>query len=146
MKIIESFQKQEKPKNAFEWSENLKISQKLFIYITGRLQETGLLAEIRDDKNSSPTYIPAMDISEISVHTIYERFENLGHDSDFPVKINGDFRKIEELCNHKESEFFKTLDGILLKNYHISSALTDNLESSSSSTASEVSATGSKTD
>lgn len=116
-KIIDSFSKQEKPKNALEWSEELKISQKLFFYISGKLQETGLLAEIRDDKNTSPVYIPAMDINKITVNTIYSRFENAGKDKDFPVKISGDFQKIEDVCKNHETDYLKKLDCIALKNY-----------------------------
>ena len=109
-KIIENFQKQGKPKNALEWSEEMKISNKMFLYISGRLQETGLLAEIRDDSNPHPTYIPAIDINDISISTIYERFENLGQDKDFPVKISSDFNKIDELCKQQEKDFSKILE------------------------------------
>ncbi len=116
-KIIDRFQNDKKPLDSVQWSEELKISQKLFVYITGRLQEVGLLAEIKDENKSNPVFIPAADISKISVNTVCERLESLGKDKDFPIEISGDFKKIDEICRNTEAEFSSRLDVVLLKNY-----------------------------
>ena len=117
-KIIDRFQKDEKPLDTVQWSEELKISQKLFVYITGRLQEIGLLAEIKDETKSNPVFIPAADISKISVNTVCERLESLGKDKDFPVEISGDFKKIDGICRGAENEFSQKMENVLLKDYH----------------------------
>ncbi|MBR4265335.1 MAG: YihY/virulence factor BrkB family protein [Bacteroidales bacterium] len=115
--IIKDFEKGEKPKDAATWSEELKISQKLFLYIAQKLQEVKLLAEIKEDKFESQIFIPAMDINKISISTICEKLEALGEDEDFPIQIGKDFKKIDDLCHDNEIQNNEKLSKMLLKDF-----------------------------
>jgi len=114
-KIIGEFSCQKPSRTASEWSEELKISQKLFVYIAQRLQEVGLLAEVKSDNAGNPIFIPSMDISKISVETIWSRLEQYGDDEDFPMMHTDDLRRIETMVADTEHDTKQKLDAILLK-------------------------------
>ena len=108
-KITESFRNEEKPKDSSAWSQELQISQKLFMYMTGRLQESGLLVEIKDESSMNPVFIPGVETGKITTAEIFSRLESLGKDKDFPIKISGDFQKIEEICTEMEKKIYETV-------------------------------------
>ena len=114
-KIIKNFADSNPPKDALTWSEELKISQKLFLHVAQRLQDVGLLAELRNDGGGSPIYIPAMDISKISVDTICSRIEAYGEDDNFPLQMIGDMKHIDKLAVEKEEKMREEMRKVLVK-------------------------------
>ncbi|MCQ2251798.1 MAG: YihY/virulence factor BrkB family protein [Bacteroidales bacterium] len=114
-KIIGNFANQKPPCQASVWSAELKISQKLFVYIAQRLQEVGLLAEVKTDNPGNPVFIPAMDISKISVDTIWSRLESYGDDEDFPMMTTDELKRMDSLIADTESTFKQKLKSIMLK-------------------------------
>ncbi len=114
-KIIKNFADSNPPKDALTWSEELKISQKLFLHVAQRLQDVGLLAELRNDGGGSPIYIPAMDISKISVDTICSRIEAYGEDDNFPLQMIGDMKRIDKLAVEKEEKMREEMRKVLVK-------------------------------
>lgn len=114
-KIIKNFADSNPPKDALAWSEELKISQKLFLHVAQRLQDVGLLAELRNDGGGSPIYIPAMDISKISVDTICSRIEAYGEDDNFPLQMIGDMKRIDKLAVEKEEKMREEMRKVLVK-------------------------------
>ena len=101
-KIVKNFAESKPPKDAATWSEELKISQKLFLHVAQRLQDVGLLAELRNDSGGSPIYIPATDTANISVDTICSRIESYGEDENFPLQMTGDLERIDRLAAEGE--------------------------------------------
>ena len=114
-KIIRNFAESKPPKDAVTWSEELKISQKLFLHTAQRLQDVGLLVEIRNDGGGSPIYMPATDIANISLDTICSRIESYGEDDNFPLQMTGDMGRIDELASESESVMRERMNKILLK-------------------------------
>jgi membrane protein len=114
-KIIKNFADSNPPKDALTWSDELKISQKLFLHVAQRLQDVGLLAELRNDGGGSPIYIPAMDISKISVDTICSRIEAYGEDDNFPLQMIGDMKRIDKLAVEKEEKMREEMRKVLVK-------------------------------
>lgn len=114
-KIIDNFVRQQKPKDSAEWSEELNMSQKMFLYIGQKLHDVGLLAEIKDDKNGNPTYIPSVDINTITVATIYEKLDSLGEDSNFPLNIGDKYNQLSQLATKLESGCIDNAKTLLLK-------------------------------
>jgi membrane protein len=114
-KIIRNFAESKPPKDAVTWSEELKISQKLFLHTAQRLQDVGLLVEIRNDGGGSPIYMPATDIANISLDTICSRIESYGEDDNFPLQMTGDMGRIDELASESESVMRERMSKILLK-------------------------------
>ncbi|MCR5456399.1 MAG: YihY/virulence factor BrkB family protein [Bacteroidales bacterium] len=114
-KIVKNFAESKPPKDAVEWSEELKISQKLFLHVAQRLQDVGLLVEVRNDGGGSPIYTPAIDIANISVDTIYSRIEAYGEDSNFPMQIAGDMLRIDQLTAATEKTLHEEMQKILMK-------------------------------
>ena len=101
-KIVKNFAESKPPKDASTWSEELKISQKLFLHVAQRLQDVGLLAELRNDGGGSPIYIPATDTANISVDTICSRIESYGEDDSFPLQLTGEMQHIVRLAEEGE--------------------------------------------
>ena len=114
-KIVKNFAESQPPKDATTWSEELKISQKLFLHVAQRLQDVGLLAELRNDGGGSPIYIPAIDIANINVDTICSRIESYGEDDNFPLQMTGDLEHIDHLAAEGEKAMRDIMDKKLVK-------------------------------
>ncbi len=114
-KIVKNFAESGAPKDAATWSEELKISQKLFLHAAQRLQDVGLLAELRNDGGGSPIYIPAIDIANITVDTICSRIDAYGEDDNFPLQMSGDLERIDRLAADGEKAMRDVLAGKLVK-------------------------------
>ena len=114
-KITKNFAESKPPKDAVTWSEELKISQKLFAHAAQRLQDVGLLVEVRNDGGGSPIYIPAIDIANITVDTICSRIDAYGEDDNFPLQMSGDLERIDRLAAEGEKAMRDVLDKKLVK-------------------------------
>lgn len=114
-KITKNFAESKPPKDATTWSEELQISQKLFLHVAQRLQDVGLLAEIRNDGGGSPIYIPATDIANISVDTICSRIDSYGEDDNFPLRIEGDMSRIDKISDEMEKKAHEDMHKVLVK-------------------------------
>lgn len=114
-RIIRNFAQGKPPLDALKWSDELKISQKLFLFVSQRLQEVGLLAEIKDEKSGSPIYIPAVDIARISVDTVCDKIEGFGDDENFPVITSKELKQIDSLISDHEKTMKEQLGAVLLK-------------------------------
>jgi len=118
-KIVKNFAESKPPKDAATWSEELKISQKLFLHVAQRLQDIGLLAELRNDGSGSPIYIPATDTANINVDTICSRIESYGEDDDFPLQMTGDLECIDHLAAEGEKAMREKLEGRLVRDINL---------------------------
>ncbi len=114
-KIIKNFADSNPPKDALTWSEELKISQKLFLHVAQRLQDVGLLAELRNDGGGSPIYIPATDIANITVDTICSRIDSYGEDESFPLQSISDMKQIDSLASEGEKAMKEVMGKRLVK-------------------------------
>ncbi len=114
-KIIKNFADSNPPKDALTWSEELKISQKLFLHVAQRLQDVGLLAELRNDGGGSPIYIPATDIANITVDTICSRIDSYGEDESFPLQSISDMKQIDSLASEGEKAMKEVMGKWLVK-------------------------------
>ncbi|MBO4771325.1 MAG: YihY/virulence factor BrkB family protein [Bacteroidales bacterium] len=114
-KIVKNFAESKPPKDASTWSEELRISQKLFLHVAQRLQDVGLLAELRNDGGGSPIYIPATDTANISVDTICSRIESYGEDENFPLQMTGDLERIDHLAAEGEKAMKDVMEKKLVK-------------------------------
>ena len=114
-KIVKNFAESKPPKDAMTWSEELKISQKLFLHAAQRLQDVGLLAEVRNDGGGSPIYIPATDIANISVDTICSRIEAYGEDDSFPLQVTGEMQHIDRVASEGEKAMKEVMGKKLVK-------------------------------
>ncbi len=113
--IVKDFASGKPAKTALEWSDELKISQRMFLFISGKLQKVGLLAEIKSDSADSHVFIPAMDISMISVNTICDRLDNIGDDEAFPISMSKELAHIDAICKTAEQEVLGSLGKRILK-------------------------------
>ncbi|MBO7565907.1 MAG: YihY/virulence factor BrkB family protein [Bacteroidales bacterium] len=114
-KIVKNFAESKPPKDATAWSEELKISQKLFLHVAQRLQDVGLLAELRNDGGGSPIYIPAIDIANITVDTICSRIDSYGEDESFPLQSISDMKQIDSLASEGEKAMKEVMGKRLVK-------------------------------
>ncbi|MBO7566764.1 MAG: hypothetical protein J6T60_06690, partial [Bacteroidales bacterium] len=114
-KIVKNFAESKPPKDATTWSEELKISQKLFLHVAQRLQDVGLLAELRNDGGGSPIYIPAIDIANITVDTICSRIDSYGEDESFPLQSISDMKQIDSLASEGEKAMKEVMGKRLVK-------------------------------
>ena len=114
-KIVKNFAESKPPKDATTWSEELKISQKLFLHVAQRLQDVGLLAELRNDGGGSPIYIPATDIANITVDTICSRIDSYGEDESFPLQSISDMKQIDTLASEGEKAMKEVMGKRLVK-------------------------------
>ena len=114
-KIVKNFAESKPPKDATTWSEELKISQKLFLHVAQRLQDVGLLAELRNDGGGSPIYIPATDIANITVDTICSRIDSYGEDESFPLQSISDMKQIDSLASEGEKAMKEVMGKRLVK-------------------------------
>jgi hypothetical protein len=114
-KIVKNFAESKPPKDATTWSEELKIPQNLFLHVAQRLQDVGLLAELRNDGGGSPIYIPAIDIANINIDTICSRIESYGEDDNFPLQMTGDLEHIDHLAAEGEKAMRDIMDKKLVK-------------------------------
>lgn len=113
--IVKNFAGGKPARTALEWSGELKISQRMFLFISGKLQKVGLLAEVKSESADSPVFIPAMDISQISITTVCDRLDNIGDDDAFPISMSKDLAHIDDICRIAEQELSGSLGKKMLK-------------------------------
>ena len=97
--IVKHFAKGKPPKDAAEWADEMKISQRFFTHVAQKLLDVNLLAEVKTDQNDKRIFIPAMDINSISLHTVYEKLETHGNDEDFNITKSDILERIDHECN-----------------------------------------------
>ena len=115
--IIKNFAEGKKPKDAAEWADELKISQRFFTHVAQKLLDVNLLAEIKTDQNDKRIFIPAMDINTISMHTVYDKLENFGNDEDFNITKSPTLEKIDRECSRLSDLTDREIGKIILKDF-----------------------------
>lgn len=113
--IIKDFVSGRPAKTTLQWSEELRISQRMFLFVSGKLQKVGLLAEIKSDSADSPVFIPAMDVNSISVTTIWDRLDNIGEDDAFPISMTKELVHVDSICRDIENEIQDRLGRAVIK-------------------------------
>jgi len=105
--ITKRFEKGHTPYTADELSEKFKIPTKLTGDTLFYLQEIGMIVETPTEDNLVSAYIPAMDISHISVFYLFEKMDRHGSE-DFVIDTDIQFRSewdaildMRELTNDK---------------------------------------------
>lgn len=116
-RIVKNFADGNPPKDAAEWADELKISQRFFTHLAQKLVDVNLLAEIKTDQNDKRIFIPAMDINTISMHTVYEKLENRGNDEDFNITKNPDLEKIDRECRRLNDVTDREIGKVFLKDF-----------------------------
>lgn len=102
-KITKAFKEQRPPKSGQEIANELEISQMFFYHIADRLKAAGLVAELANSTDTKRTFIPAVDIADITPSFVCQKLDGLGDDSDFHVLRSADFDKVEVLYNEMKS-------------------------------------------
>ncbi|MCQ2975564.1 MAG: YihY/virulence factor BrkB family protein [Bacteroidales bacterium] len=97
-KIVKNFAEGKKPKDAAQWADEIKISQRFFTYIAQKLVDVNLLAEIKTERNDLRIFIPSTDINTISINTVCEKLDCLGNDDDFIVSKSPELDIIDQEC------------------------------------------------
>lgn len=114
-RIVKNFADDNPPKDAAEWADELKISQRFFTHVAQKLVDVNLLAEIKTDQHDKRIFIPAMDINTISMHTVYEKLETHGNDEDFNITKNPDLEKIDRECRRLNDITDREIGKVILK-------------------------------
>ena len=116
-RIVKNFADDNPPKDAAEWADELKISQRFFTHVAQKLVDVNLLAEIKTDQHDKRIFIPAMDINTISMHTVYEKLENRGNDEDFNITKNPVLEKIDRECRRLNDITDREIGKVILKDF-----------------------------
>lgn len=116
-RIVKNFADGNPPKDAAEWADELKISQRFFTHVAQKLVDVNLLAEIKTDQHDKRIFIPAMDINTISMHTVYEKLENRGNDEDFNITKNPVLEKIDRECRRLNDITDREIGKVILKDF-----------------------------
>ena len=114
-RIVKNFSEGKPPRDAAEWADELKISQRFFTHVAQKLLDVNLLAEVKTDQNDKRIFIPAMDINSISLHTVYEKLETHGNDEDFNITKSDILERIDHECNRLNDLSTREFGNKLLK-------------------------------
>lgn len=112
--IVKRFEKGHTPYTADELSEFHKIPTKLTTDTLFYLQEVGIIVETPSEDSLVPAYIPAIDISHMSVSYLFDKIDRFGSE-DFMIDTDIQFRsEWETILELREWENNKSAT-ILLK-------------------------------
>lgn len=84
-RIVKNFVNGTKPMTAPELSISLQLPIGFVRQIIYELDESGIICEVRTDKEKEHAYQPATDVNRISVHFVLQRIRERGY-NDFPLK------------------------------------------------------------
>lgn len=84
--IVKRFKNGEKPQKSVELSDELHIPQRLLRNILSTMVECNLLCEVLTDETKGVAYIPAIDISKLSLAYVEDKLDNLGMSIEPPVE------------------------------------------------------------
>lgn len=94
--IVKRFEKGHPPYTADELSEHYKIPTKLTTDTLFHLQDVGVIVETPSNDSLVPAYVPAIDISHISVSYLFDKVDRYGSE-DFIIDTDLQFRSEWEM-------------------------------------------------
>lgn len=96
-KIVTTFKNRDKIPSGIEIANATGMAKPLFFHLIERLKRAHLVAELEngDDKSTERTFIPAIDIKEITVALICTELDKLGDDDKMSYIRNDEFKLIE---------------------------------------------------
>lgn len=112
--IVKRFEKGHTPYTADELSEHYKIPTKLTGDTLFYLQEIGILVETPTEDNLVSAYVPAIDISHISVSYLFDKIDRYGSE-DFVIDTDIEFRSEWDTIIEMRKLTATTYDNKLLK-------------------------------
>lgn len=94
-RIVSDFKAGNARPTGIEIANAMGISKPLFFQLAERLKSAGLLAELEndDDKLDERTFIPGLDLRDITVGEVCTRLDNLGDDSALHILGSDEVRK-----------------------------------------------------
>lgn len=103
--IVKQFEAQKNPYSSFQIASEFRLPIRLVNQILTRLVEAGVLIEVFYSSEKTKTFLPAIDINQLTIHFLFEKTESYGSE-DFLTNKN------EMLDNfwHKNIEFKKNSD------------------------------------
>ena len=100
--------------NAERISQELEIPIRLVRQIVFDLVESGILSEVRTDKNEDFAYQPAVHVGKLTVKYVLDTLERRGY-SDIPVRETAELDKISECLDQFGDIIEKSPANICLK-------------------------------
>ncbi len=85
--IVKQFEQQKKPYTSYQLSQDYLLPLGLVNQILNRLVETDVLTEGFNTKTRSKTYVPAIDINQLTVSVLFDKIESCGAE-DFLMNKN----------------------------------------------------------
>lgn len=110
--IVKRFEKGHLPYTADELSEHYKIPTKLTADTLFYLQDVGIIVETPSDDNLVPAYVPAIDISHISVAYLFDRIDRCGSEDfmiDTDIEFRSEWEMILKIKNLENNDSARTL-------------------------------------
>lgn len=95
-KIVTAFKRRDKIPSGIEIANETGMAKPLFFHLIERLKRARLVAELEngDDKSMERTFIPAVDINDITVTMICTELDKLGDDDKMSYLRNEEFNRI----------------------------------------------------
>ncbi len=112
--IIKNFEEGGEPWNTDTLSHELGMPLRLVNELVFELVEAGILAEMASSNPKDRSYLPAIDISRITVDYIYSRLEKMGGDQ-MVVTESEELNKITKIHEHILHSIRESPSNILLK-------------------------------
>lgn len=112
--IIKNFEEGGKPRNTEYLSHKLGIPLRLLNELVYELVTAGILVELNAEHPKDRSYVPAVDIHNITVEYIYSQIEKVGGDHLY-VTESADVEKITRIHDHLMHSIKESPSNILLK-------------------------------
>lgn len=112
--IIQNFEEGGEPRNTEYLSHQLGIPLRLLNELVYELVSAGILVELAAENPKDRSYVPAVDIHNITVEYIYSQIEKMGGDHLY-VTESADLEKIMRIHEHLMHSLRESPSNILLK-------------------------------
>jgi len=112
--IIQNFEEGGEPRNTDYLSHQLGIPLRLLNELVYELVSAGILVELAAENPKDRSYVPAVDIHNITVEYIYSQIEKMGGDHLY-VTESADLEKITRIHEHLMHSLRESPSNILLK-------------------------------
>ncbi len=94
-KAVKAFESHGHRPSGLEMAEDMEISQPLYFSLAEKLKAVGLLAELKADGDKEPrTFIPAIDVNEVTPNLVCAKLDALGDDDKIHLTSSDDFAKM----------------------------------------------------
>ncbi|MCX5773231.1 MAG: YihY/virulence factor BrkB family protein [Fusobacteria bacterium] len=116
-KIIKQFELNETKWDYVEFSKSFKMPSKLTNGILENLMEAMLIVKVVDEATQKTTYLPAQDINQMSISSVYNSLENSGEDLILKYIENKDLQNIIRCVNGLHYTILESKYNQLLKDF-----------------------------